>query len=93
MHNAYMGKSAAITIRVPDALKRRLEERARREHRSLSAQVLCDLESAARAPAASDSKGRFLGLFDGGKVPTDEEIAEVRALLWGRLADRGGSRD
>jgi hypothetical protein len=84
-----MSKDATITIRLPSDLKRRLESRAESEHRSLSAQVLADLErSLADDRQPPRGGGTFLGLFAPGKVPTDEDILEVRQLLWGRLGRR-----
>ncbi len=93
-----MPNDASVTVRIPAALKRRVEGRAREAHRSLSAQVLHDLEASAVAAVASPARGRFLGLFAGSPVPTDAQIREVRARLWGRLTARApsqfeGSRD
>ena len=84
MHNADMKKTAAVTIRLPASLKRSLEARAQAEHRSLSAQLVFDLEQLAVRPAPGE-KGRVLGLFAGTAVPSDEDIAEARRLLWGKL--------
>lgn len=91
MQNEYMAKKAAITIRLPASLKRRLESRARSQHRSLSAQVVADLEriTGEEPLPSSGGKGRFLGLFAGTALPSDEDIAEVRRLLWGRLEGHG----
>lgn len=84
--NKYMTKSSAITVRLPRSLRERLQARAESEHRSLSAQVVADLERAAReAPTAAGEKGCFLGLFTGTALPADQDFAEVRSLLWGRL--------
>lgn len=85
-----MTREAAITVRVPLELKRRLAARAKRERRSLSAQVLHELERAtAGEPAAPAKPARsVLGMFSGRRLPTAGEIAEVRALLWRRLGDR-----
>jgi len=83
-----MPNDASVTVRIPASLKKALEARAREDHRSLSGQVLHDLEFAA-APAGAPAPGRFLGLYAGTPVPTDVEIREVRARLWGRLT---GSR-
>ena len=88
MHNAYMSKSAAVTVRLPPMLKRRLEARAKSERRSLSAQLVVDLERISEEPSPVETKGRFLGLFEGTRVPTDSDIAEVRRLLWGKLGRR-----
>lgn len=86
---AYMNKTASITVRVPQALKRRLAQRAKREHRSISAQVLLELE---RAVASDDAESRdvrpALGLFEGSRVPTDDDFREVRAGLWGNMGHR-----
>src|SRR3954447_14317259 len=45
IHSAYMRKDAAITVRIPADLKRRLEGSARRARRSLSAEIAHRLES------------------------------------------------
>jgi hypothetical protein len=84
-----MAKDAAITVRLPLELKRRLEDRAERERRSISAQVLYELE---RAVDAEPSRGRAsaVGLFAGARVPSDDDLAEVRTLLWDRLGRRNG---
>jgi len=85
-HNAYMRKGSTITVRLPASLKRRLESRAASEHRSLSSQVVADLENVTREGSdEAGASGKFLGLFAGSRLPTDEDIAEVRRLLWGRL--------
>lgn len=89
MQSESMPNDAIVTVRIPAAVKRRLEQRARRGHRSLSAQVLHDLEQADVAAArreAPDKGGRFLGLYAGTPVASDDDIREVRARLWGRLA-------
>jgi hypothetical protein len=81
-----MRKASTITVRLPRPLKRRLESRAASEHRSLSAQVVADLEKATReGNDEAPGSGPFLGLFAGSRLPTDEDMAEVRRLLWGRL--------
>jgi len=81
-----MAKSATLTVRLPSTLKAQLEARAAAEHRSLSSQVVAELEGIAHE-VTSDAprKGRFIGIYAGGKVPADEDIAEVRELLWRRL--------
>lgn len=84
MHNAYMPKTSAITIRVPLSLKKRLEARAKAQHRSLSAQVVAELETLSSGLALDGvEKGRFLGIYEGTTLPSDEDFQEVRALLWG----------
>ncbi len=84
MQNDDMRKEAVITVRIPIALKRKLETRARRERRSLSAQITVLLETAidSEVPGARDS-GCLLGRFDGRRIPSDAELAEVRRL-WER---------
>jgi hypothetical protein len=90
MHNERMAQDAAITIRLPASLRRRLESRATAQRRSLSAQVVFDLEQAAGEAEPRDrAKGRLLGIFAGTKTPTDRDIAEVRQRLWGSLGRRG----
>jgi hypothetical protein len=81
-------KNAAITVRLPELLKRRLAARAQRERRSLSAQVEYELERAVRDEPAGRPGSRFLGKYEGTRIPSEKDFAEVRALLWGRLADR-----
>ena len=82
-----MAKSSALTVRLPEPLKARLEARARAEHRSLSAQVVADLERGAEdEPGTPAGPGSFLGLYEGTRLPTDADLAEVRGRLWGRLA-------
>ena len=83
-----MSKDAAITIRIPASLKRRLEVRAEERRRSLSAQVALDLESVLETDSRRGVKGRFLGLYEGTALPTDDDIDEVRTLLWGGLSRR-----
>lgn len=83
-----MAQDAVVTVRIPAALKRELEERAAGNRRSLSAQVLFDLETTAGASARQARPGRFLGLFAGTPVPTDAQFAEVRRRLWKALRPR-----
>jgi hypothetical protein len=88
-----MPKDAAVTVRLPPSLKRALEARARRERRSLSAQIAAYLErGVAEESAVVDAPGRVLGLFVGGPVPSDEDFAHARRLLWGSLGKRRGHR-
>jgi hypothetical protein len=82
-----MAKNAAITVRVPLVLKRRLEARAKRERRSISAQVQLELERAV-GEESSPARRPALGMFEGSGVPTDEDLREVRSLLFGRLGRR-----
>ena len=84
-----MNKDAALTIRIPGDLKRRLSERARRERRSLSAQVEIELERAlTKEPAVSSRGAAFLGRYAGSRAPTDDDIRVVRRLLWGNVPRR-----
>jgi hypothetical protein len=85
-----MVKDAAITVRVPQELKRRLAQRAKREHRSISAQVLCELERAVAEEAGASGEKRALGLFRGAVLPSDDDFLAVRSALWGRLGGRDG---
>jgi hypothetical protein len=87
MQNAHMPKDATITVRVPLALKRRLAER---EHRSISAQVAHELERAVAREAVGPAAASALGLFEGARLPSDEDFLEVRAALFGRVGNRGG---
>lgn len=80
-----MANDASVTVRIPASLKRQLEARARQGRRSLSAQVLHDLETTAASAASTPARGRFLGVCAGTPVPTDAEMRDVRARLWGRL--------
>jgi len=86
-----MHKDAAVTVRIPAELKRKLEARARRERRSLSAQIATVLERSVEE-RPDGGPGRLLGLYEGGPVPSDEDFAEVRALLWGSLGRRKARR-
>lgn len=89
-HYTCMKRSSAITVRLPDSLKRRLRSRAAAEHRSLSAQVVADLERiVGEAATPSTDEGRFLGLYSGTALPTDQDIADARRLLWGQLGHDG----
>ena len=87
-----MAKHAAITVRLPVDLKQRLSRRARREKRSLSAQVEYELVRALAEEATEGNRARkpSAGRYAGTPVPTDADFAEVRALLWGRLGRRNG---
>ena len=90
---AVVPMDAAVTVRLPQSLKRALEARARRERRSLSAQIAAYLErGVAEEPVVADAPGRLLGLFEGGPVPSDADFARARRLLWGSLGKRRGRR-
>jgi predicted transcriptional regulator len=83
-----MAKSASLTVRIPEPLKKRIEARAEREHRSLSAQVEHELAQlfAAEHARGPTRAGRLLGRYAGRRVPTAMELREVRESLWSRLA-------
>jgi hypothetical protein len=83
-----MTRDATITLRVPAPLKRRLEVRARNMRRSLSSQVVHDLETLMKGMAPERAPGKFLGLYQGSRIPTDAEIAEVRSVMWGSLGGK-----
>jgi len=87
--NEYMPKDATITVRVPQELKRRLARRAKLEHRSISAQVLQELERAVAQEAPGQAREPALGLFAAARLPSEEDFREVRSALWGRLGARG----
>lgn len=86
-----MTKDAAVTVRIPLGLKRRLEAVAREERRSLSAQITAMLERETRDEVVdAEPGGRLLGRYQGTRVPSDEDLVEVRRLLWGTLGRRSG---
>jgi hypothetical protein len=83
-----MPKAASLTVRIPEHLKKQIEARAEREHRSLSAQVEHELArlfitEQVRGPLKA---GRLLGRYAGKRMPTTKELREVREGLWSRLA-------
>jgi predicted transcriptional regulator len=86
-----MRKDAAITVRIPADLKRRLEGSARKARRSLSAEIAHRLESSVTTETESANRpvrpmtGRFAGM----KAPTEADFAEVRRMLWRRLTPKG----
>lgn len=84
---AYMSKTASVTVRIPDTLKRRIEAKAVREHRSLSAQVEHELSQALASESVPGSvkPGKLLGRFAGRTIPSDEDFKVARRLLWARL--------
>ena len=90
MQIAAMAKDAAITVRVPQELKRRLAARAKRERRSISAQVLFELERAVATEEDRPAERPALGMFEGARLPSDADIREARSALWGRLSKSGG---
>ena len=90
-HSEVMAKDAVVTVRIPLGLKRRLEAVARRERRSLSAQITAMLEGdPGDEVVQTEPGGRLLGRYEGTPLPSDEDIVEVRRLLWGTLGRRSG---
>jgi len=87
MQNDYMAdKEAVVTVRIPVSLKRRLEAWARKERRSLSAQIRAVLErSDGENGIGVKGEGPLLGRYEVGPVPNDADFREVRQLLWGSL--------
>ncbi len=82
-----MAKGASLTVRIPELLKKRIEARALREHRSLSAQVEHELAHffAAERVVGPTKAGRLIGRYAGKRIPSAGELHEVRASLWSRL--------
>ncbi|MFC1642894.1 hypothetical protein ACFL5O_09470 [Myxococcota bacterium] len=96
VQTAHMAKEAAVTVRIPAKLKHQLEVQARRERRSLSAQVVVYLDQAIASQAVLErsSATPFLGKYAGSRLPSEADFAEVRAMLWGALGkerERRGS--
>lgn len=83
-----MAKAASLTVRIPEALKKRIEARAEREHRSVSAQVEHELAARfASEPIQGPVRaGRLLGRYAGKRIPTASELLDMRNHLWSRLA-------
>ena len=81
-----------MTVRVPEDLKRQLVARAKRERRSVSAQVVTELQRVLLREQAAERRGgrRVLGLFRGAALPDDAAMSEVRTRLWGKLGKRHG---
>lgn len=91
-----MGKDAVITVRVSRASRRRIEEAARREGRSLSQLVerLIDKGLGPGAPAvlaqsSPGSKRSLAGLLGAGRVPTLADFRQVRSELSSSLGRKG----
>ncbi len=89
-----MTKTAAVTVtvnvQIPSALEERLAKRAKREHRSISAQVLYELERAVGQEPDIAAKIAALGMFKGSRVPSQDDLDEIRSTLWERLGQRDG---
>jgi hypothetical protein len=78
-------KDAVITVRVPQATRRRIEALARAEGRSLSQQVERLLERAMSGPRGRGTRGRrgrpLAGCLRGGRVPTLKDFRDARSAL------------
>jgi hypothetical protein len=87
-------KDAVITVRVPAATRRRIEELACREGRSLSQQVERLIEQGMGMGASSQGARRvagarsLAGVLQGGRVPALAEFREVRESLAGSIGGR-----
>jgi hypothetical protein len=86
-------KDAVVTVRLRSALRRQIEGVARKEGRSLSAQIERLVEAgleagAAQAHAPTAPPAALSGRFAGGRVPTLEDFRDVRAALSGSLRRR-----
>jgi hypothetical protein len=81
-------KDAVLTVRLPSATRRRLETVARREGRSLSAQVERLVEQGLAAAATREKPRPLAGSLAGGRVPTIEDFTQVRTLLSASLGRR-----
>lgn len=88
-------KDAVITVRLPRGTRKRIEELARREGRSLSQQVERLIERAMARPEAAETARHgvrpLAGILRGGLVPTLADFRAVRSALSTSLGRR--SRD
>jgi predicted transcriptional regulator len=91
-----MRKEATITVRVPRPTRRRLEELAQREGRSLSQQVerLIEggLEREEHSVAEAGRAPRLAGLLTGEPVPEYGDFRAVRTVLSASLLRSGRGR-
>jgi predicted transcriptional regulator len=74
-------KDAVITVRVRSVTRKRLEQLARREGRSLSQQVERLVEQAISACARPRRPHSLAGVLRGTRVPMLDDFREVRTLL------------
>ena len=92
-----MKKDAVLTVRLPAAIRRRLETLARREGRSVSAQAERLIEQGMRGEAPMSGRMRrtrsLAGVLRGGLVPTLAHFREVRALISSSLLRRSRPHD
>jgi hypothetical protein len=90
-----MTKDAVVTVRMRSALRRQIEGVARKEGRSLSAQIERLVEAGLET---SESRGTLpkrrpqalSGLFAGARVPTIEDFRSVRSEISQSLRRRTG---
>jgi hypothetical protein len=77
-------KDAIVTVRLASATRRRLEALAKREGRSLSAQIErlieAGLGSGARTPARLGARS-LAGVYSGARVPTLADFKQIRSDL------------
>jgi hypothetical protein len=88
-------KDSILTVRIPSATRRRLEQVAKAEGRSLSQQVERWIEerlrnsSVAEGPTGLERGARSLsGVLKGGEVPSLEDFREMRRLLSASIGSR-----
>jgi hypothetical protein len=85
-------KDAVVTVRLPRAKRRRLEELAHQEGRSLSAQIerLLDRALAPDLRPVGSPRGprRLSGVLRGGATPSLSDFQEVRRSLSSALDRR-----
>ncbi len=83
-----------MTVRLQSALRRRIERVARKEGRSLSAQIERLVEAGLEAPTGATLVARrpktLSGLFAGSLVPTLEDFRDVRVAMSQSLGRRTG---
>jgi hypothetical protein len=89
-----MSKDATITVRVPAATRKRIEDMAQHEGRSLSQQVerlIVQAMDASFGGARTRGRGAprdLAGALEEGRVPTLADCRAVRALLSASMGGR-----
>lgn len=88
-------KDAVVTVRLRSALRRRIEGVARKEGRSLSAQIERLVEAGLEAgsshgAAAVRPRQALSGSFAGSRVPALEDFKDVRTAISSSLRRRTG---
>ncbi len=85
-------KDAVLTIRLASRLRKRVEDLARREGRSLSQQAGRLIEQGIgggprpAATARGSDRRSLSGILEGGRVPTLADFREARSSISGSLA-------